>query len=349
MFNTHPHACAFRSVILGMSAILAVTGSAQAAKFKVFDIPGAGTLNGQGTFPTAISGKNVVTGSYADSAYLSHGFIGPAIGPIVTFDAPGATGGTSPTGINTAGTVTGFYTTDHAHGFVRSSSGTFTSFDVGTDTNPVAINNNGVITGYARPSGFVRASDGSVTGFSTKDSIAMFPTAINGKGVITGHYFDSSNLTHGFVRSTKGDIVTFDAPGGFDHTYGESINSKGDIAGYASTSGGTVFRGFVRTSDGTITVFNPSGCPNTFAWGINFYGVVTGNCFSGDNTYHGFTRWSDGTMETYDAPNAGVGGAGTFPIAIESNGRSVGHLEDNSGVHHGYRLNPIGEPQVPHG
>ncbi len=71
MLKINLHARAFRNAILGISTTLAFAGSAQAGTpFKVIDIPGAGTLDGQGTFPTAISGKSVVTGSYVDSSYV---------------------------------------------------------------------------------------------------------------------------------------------------------------------------------------------------------------------------------------------------------------------------------------
>jgi len=350
MLKLDLHTRSFRHGVLGVIAALAasLTDASAASPFVSFDIPGAGTGSGQGTFATATSGKGLITGSFVDSNFIDHGFVGSVKDSFTTFDAPGADTDpnerTWPNGINSSGTVTGFYTTDHMHGFVRHSDGTFETFSVETDTNATAINNKGVVTGYGTHTGFVRAANGSITQFSPPGAASTLPLAINAKGAIAGYYFDSSDFRHGFLRSPNGTIVTFDVPGGFDHVFANSINNNGDIAGYAYISSSSVFRAFLRTSDGTITVFNPSGCPTSFASGINFDGTIVGNCFAGDFTYHGFTRFPDGTITTYDAPNAGTGGAGTFPTGIAANGKSVGHAQDNAGVHHGYRLNVQTEP-----
>jgi hypothetical protein len=125
--------------------------------------------------------------------------------------------GTAAVAINTAGTITGGYVDKNnvGHGFVRSASGVYTTFDV--------------------PGAGITA-----------------PWNINTSGVITGFYGDSNGVVHGFVRSKTGTITTFDAPGagnlgilvpgGFEM----SINTAGDIAGYYLDSG-SVFHGYLRT------------------------------------------------------------------------------------------------------
>ena len=91
---------------------------------------------------------------------LGLAFCGLALGQqgsIITFDVPGAgTGfrqGTTATGINAAGAITGYYVDaqNFYHGFLRSPDGTFTVFnaaDAGTGTLSNGINDADAVTGY---------------------------------------------------------------------------------------------------------------------------------------------------------------------------------------------------------
>jgi hypothetical protein len=103
---------------------------------------------------------------------------------VTTFDAPGAGAaagsgfGTFPTSINDGGTITGRYidANNVNHGFLRSPSGDeFITFDA--------------------PGAGKTAGSGQGT----------FPKSINKAGAITGHYIDSNNVNHGFLRSPLGD------------------------------------------------------------------------------------------------------------------------------------------------
>jgi hypothetical protein len=96
-------------------------------------------------------------------------------------------------GINAPGSVTGFYEDSSGieHGFVRTSNGTITSFDVSGSTGTSGI-------------------------------------GINTAGAITGFYEDD-NLQYGFVRAPSGTIVTFTV--GSYGTIGASKNDLGSVAG----------------------------------------------------------------------------------------------------------------------
>jgi hypothetical protein len=182
-----------------------------------FDPPGSAA-----TTAMSISGIGAVTGYYytaVDEMY--HGFVRAANGTFATFDAPGA--GTSGRGtyslsINTAGTVTGYYSDESGvdHAFVRTDSGTVTTFDApgagaAWGTHAVAINAAGIITGWYsdtaaayRYHGFVRAANGSVTTFEAPgagmtETEGTVPTSINNQGVIAGYYYDASFTQYGFV------------------------------------------------------------------------------------------------------------------------------------------------------
>ena len=113
--------------------------------------------------------------------------IDDAKGSFVTFDVTGAgTGqyqGTYGLGINTAGTIAGYYidSKNAYHGFVRTASGEFTKFDA--------------------PGAGKEAFDGT------------YAYSINDAGDITGWVESDSGKNFGFVRSAAGKITTFEAPG----------------------------------------------------------------------------------------------------------------------------------------
>jgi hypothetical protein len=92
--------------------------------FITFDVPDAGSGDGQGTIPEAINPSGEITGFYLDATYNTHSFLREPDGTIVTLDIPG--GDTYPGGINSAGQIAGEFldvspngTAGHLHGFVR--------------------------------------------------------------------------------------------------------------------------------------------------------------------------------------------------------------------------------------
>ena len=155
-----------------------------------FDVPGAGTGPGQGTFAGNINPSKAIAGRYVDSNNVTHGFLRVPDGTFTTFDAPNA--GTGPgqgtfvftvSCLNPAGAIAGTSVdaSDVFHGILRAPDGTMTMFDVpGAGTGPV---------------------QGTLT------------FGINQAGTIEGDYVDSSDVNHGFVRASDGTITTFDVPG----------------------------------------------------------------------------------------------------------------------------------------
>lgn len=132
-------------------------------EFTTFDVPGASTAPGDGTFPRGINTAGTVVGHYSDaSKEVNRGFVRRPAGRFVTFQAPGADttegsgNGTFPEAINDAGVITGRYVDRNIvyHGFLRSPGGEFTTFDapgassaLQDGTFPRSINSNGVIVG----------------------------------------------------------------------------------------------------------------------------------------------------------------------------------------------------------
>ncbi|HET8923588.1 MAG TPA: hypothetical protein VFN26_11400 [Candidatus Acidoferrum sp.] len=307
-----------------------------------FDAPDAGTSKNQGTFSVSINAAGAIAGDYFDKNNVYHGFVRAVGGSITEFDVPGAgtlqfDRGTSPTSIDTAGDITGFYKTDTStvrHGFVRAANGAITSFDV----------------------------PGAGTAFQQ----GTLPLSINTVGNITGVYVDTNGVSHGFVRAVSGTITApIDAPGAatsgcalkFDvsvvGTIPIGIDTAGDITGiYTDTS--CVRHGFVRTANGTFTsfdvpgAFTPSvstcsttkGSPQCALGGTNPVRISTAGDTAGvyedaSGVFHGFVRAASGTITApIDPPGASMLGTGVF--SINDLGVIAGFYSDANLVFHGF-------------
>jgi hypothetical protein len=177
-----------------------------------------GPCYGSGAFTINVFGT--IAGGYEDNRgnFVAHGILRGADGTPTTYEVPGAgTGLYQGTGcpgctraVNIWGAVTGYYIdpSNVVHGYVRSASGKFTTYDVPG----------------AGPQGINCYADCSV--------------GMNDEGAITGYYLDANNVNHGFLRSPEGKVTSFDAPGAdttpndYNGTFPVSINDLGAVTGY---------------------------------------------------------------------------------------------------------------------
>ena len=324
----------FRCALL----VLTLPGVATAKPtIDTFDVPGAGTGPGQGTFALGINPSGEIEGYYVDSNNVNHGFLRTPTGTIVRFDVPlagtDAGQGTLPESINPAGAITGAYTDGAGltHGFVRSPEGTITTFDAPGAAIPPSLCSPGII-----------CSNGTQA------------AAINTAGAISGQVVDANGIYHGFLRSPDGTITTFDAVGagtnpgqGTFVTFTDGLNQAGEVAGgYADNSG--TFHPLVRAADGSITAFLPPGAGNQPGQGannsgVNSVGTVTSYLIDENNVDHGYLRSRDGSFTTFDVPGAGTApGEGTLPLNINSRGDVVGAYIDAAGGLHGFLRHALG-------
>lgn len=142
---------------------------------------------------------------------------------ITKFDAPGGAS-TRPQGINSAGTITGFYndSSSISHGFMRGADGTFTEFDApgATGTAPLSINSSGTLTGiYVDRKGvihgFLRSPNGTITELTAGSSRrTTWPEAINDAAVIVGFYKTNHFRDVGVIRAPGGGIKSLTVKGG---------------------------------------------------------------------------------------------------------------------------------------
>ena len=364
---------------------LATWSQAQAghkSKIIVFDVQGAGTGPGQGTIPIGIDSRGAIIGWYVDAGNVNHGFVRTRDGSITTFDVSGAgTGayqGTVALGIDPAGAVTGMYFDANClyHGFLRDPDGAITTIDapganrvggqcstsiwwlVMQGTAAHNINASGTITGiYTDAIGighiFLRDPDGTFTTFDAPgagtEAVGGTWTAtsytLNPAGAITGWYVDSGMALHGYLRTAKGNIITFDVPGAgtgaIQGTVPLSLNPERAVAGFYLDVN-SAFHGFLRSPRGKLTTFDVPGggagfFQGTYPVSINPAGAITGNYTDTNNVNHGFLRAPDGKLTTFDIPGAG-GGAyqGTIPVGNNPAGVITGNYIDATGVSHGF-------------
>src|SRR5438094_690423 len=156
----------------------------------VFDAPGAGTDDFEGTRAYGLNPGGAITGWFIVSggSYVVHAYVRAKDGTFTVFDAgiPGPyPQGTFPYGfsvINPEGAITGYYTDagNVNHGFLRAKHGTITAFDA--------------------------------PGAGTGSGQGTFAFSINPNGAITGYYVDSSYVSHGFVRAKYVTSRLFDVP-----------------------------------------------------------------------------------------------------------------------------------------
>jgi hypothetical protein len=159
-----------------------------------------------------------------------------------------------------------------------------------------------VVDGGGVAHGFVRSSNGALTTFDvpeagTASGQGTFAFSLSPSGAIAGDYIDASNVRHRYLHDANGNITTFDAPdAGLNPGQGTlalNINAAGTIAGYDYDSSG-VSHAFLRAPDGTFTTYEASGAGTgagqgtgtASGIGLNSAGEVTDARHFPQNTFH---------------------------------------------------------------
>lgn len=141
------------------------------------------------------------------------------------------------------------------------------------------------------------------------DYNGTFPAGINASGFVTGYTNDANYVSHAFLRSPNGQIISFQAPGAdinpadAQGTCATAINALGAITGYYGDSNG-MSHGFLRSPNGKFVTFDPAGSSATFPMGLNLEGAVVGFYTDANDVIHGFVRSPDGNIATFSGPNA---------------------------------------------
>ena len=323
-----------------------VQASEENATLIVFDAPGAGTGQYQGTFAVSINSSGTVTGYVVNSSGHARMFVRTPDGNITTYNVLGAAS-TEAAGINDAGSIAGtYFLNGPPSGYVRNPTGQWALFNYpgAAFTIPTSINAAGVIAGTYNDShglrhGFVRANDGTMTQFIPSSCGNPNVYSINAGGAVSGDCQDGHSVQHCYLRAVDGTFIIIDPQGSID-TYACSVNVAGFVTGPYVLSRAS--RGFVRNPTGTYSVFDAPEAGDNYGQGtypvaMNRWGTVAGYSIDSSGIGHGFARSSAGSLNiftVFDAP--GSGNQGTFPQSINDSGTVTGSYVDANGAYHGF-------------
>jgi hypothetical protein len=265
-------------------------------------------------------------------------------------DVPGATEGTTPTGINSAGEITGYFVDELGwHDFVFTPDGRpIQKFDPpgSVQTFTGGINSQGTVVGYYKDAqflahGFLRTRQGVITKFDLPSgwqpaSFGSAGPAINDSGQVVGSLSGPDGID-GYVLPLGGQFTLFRALG--KDTFANGLSASGAIAGYYYTVKQPItfsFHGYVRDANGAITPFDFPSSAQTLVLSnsINSAGAVTGYYQTADSVSHGFVRDHNGAFTSFDVP--GAKGTGPWDMAINDAGRITGTYVDSNSVSHGF-------------
>lgn len=247
--------------------LTALAARGQAVKVQSISIPNARPSS---TLPVAVNVSGRVVGSFVSGAGATEGFLWNGFnGSSNIIIAPGSANYSRANGINDADTIVGdYYGKDGLfHGFIDNR-GSFSQYDLpGFDgnnnkfsTSLFGISENGDLVGASNKGGteegFVAIS-GQVFTFYGSGNDITYAYGINDFGVAVGQFYDSKNLSHGFMWS--GGVVTEIPYPEAAQTACVGINDSGEITGYyvdgaGNTHGFTDIGGTFVTTDMPLTL-----------------------------------------------------------------------------------------------
>ena len=172
------------------------------------------------------------------------------------------------------------------------------------------------------------------TTFDPPGSQGTSPVNINPVGQIVGNYFDANFVTHGFLRTTDGAIISFDAPGAIFGTFPVAITPQGLIVGTYNNPTPQIF---LRARDGTITTLEIPSPGAFFSGGLvaNSAGAIAGEYFDSNGNPSVFLRSPSGNFTLFELPPAfNMSFFAPNITAITPGGTLLGnYIDANFGVH----------------
>ncbi len=167
-------------------------------------------------------------------------------------------------------------------------------------------------------------------------------------GVIVGSLAGDDDILTGYLRRRDGSFVTFSDPsaaaGAAFGAIPSGVNSNDQVVGiYQANTANYLFTSFERNRSDAFTDIHapgatPAGIIDTWAYGINARGEITGQYFLANGTNESFVRLPNGTFEEFTAPNA----VSTNAVSINDGGSVTGSFTDSASNSHGFVRLPGG-------
>ena len=237
---------------------------------------------------------------------------------LATFDYPGGSMATVPSGINDRGDLAGWYIDSSGlqRGFVRYRNGNFSPpivppFEVGRNTAADNINNSETICGFFSSAddtvfhGYFLAGN-AFTQFDIEGALSTFVVALNNAGGFAGSFDINPDTTLAFVTS-GGVIDCFSIPGA-SFTGASSLTGSGATVGNYRIGTETANHGFIRDRAGNLTFPvdfpGPLGPTGTVLSGVNDSGWIVGTYYGLDSKEGGFLFRKANGFFAFDYPGA---------------------------------------------
>jgi hypothetical protein len=261
-------------------------------------------------------------------------------------------------GINNFGTAAGYFGSGEKHHpnrgyslYVNSPNLAFKSenYPGAAQTQVIGLNDSGITVGFWVDHTGVNSGFYSMNGRSFKT--ADYPTSdpakpavdqllgVNDNGVAVGFYTNAKNVNYGYTYNIKTHRFGQVKVAGDTNVTAAGINRLGDIAGFASTAGGTT-EAFLEYPGGKVVHLQVPGATMTQAFGVNDGDEVVGTYTVGsgnDAKTTGFV-WSPGFgFESISDPN-GIGS--TNINGVNDHGKVVGFYTDANGNTDGFVAKP---------
>lgn len=254
-----------------------------------------------------------------------------------TIDVPGAVE-TGVVGLNAAGVMAGFYSSDgeaiHSFSLV---SGNFSFFDYpgAYSTQATGINDAGLIVGFEGDAGNIHDTgflyDGTTfTPIKVGQNTRTLVWGIDNAGDLAGGA-GSANLTRALVQQS-GTFKLVNFPGPYVYAYATGINSLGQIVGW--TTEGSAGDSYLF-ANGKFKKIDVGGALQTVAFSINDSGIVIGY-YQDAGQVSAFALYKN-KLISFGYPGA----VETLAYGISNAGQVVGAYTLDYQTFHGFVTNPI--------
>ena len=264
-----------------------------------------------------------------------------AQGTYTQIDYPGSSY-TEAFGINTGGTIVGFYRNSIGgknHGFILSGGGyELLDYPRSGQTVLSGINNSAQIVGftYEPQKGFrYDSATQTFTDIRLSEASEVFSQCINDAGTIAGYAFRGNNRLLGFERLASGQTVRIRPPNSTE-TFVTGIGASGELIGYYLKGRHGPFN--FSFSDGQYQPLVIPNAPAPRVYGINSAGAIVGIYSPTPGVDSGFL-YQNGILTTLEFPGASF----TYAYGISNSGEVVGAFVDSSGGEHGFLWTPTAD------
>ncbi|MDH5548163.1 MAG: hypothetical protein OEZ43_21515 [Gammaproteobacteria bacterium] len=247
-------------------------------------------------------------------------------------------------GVNNSGQVVGYSGTGDGkqRAFITNSQGQMV--EAGPLNNLVhsrayAVNDSGVIAGYAYNSYDNYALIGESGNFSSVSGLENTPsiaTGINNSGQTTGYFVDGFNA-RAYISDATNGFVDLGHLGGGEST-GRDINEDGTVTGYSWMANGDV-HAFVYDTQNLMQDLGTLGGKYAYSYAINDSGKIAGfsRIASNNDIQHAFVGDALGGLMDLGT----LGGDHSSALGINNDGIVVGASSTQSGEFHAMYWDPM--------